>query len=62
MSTDVGQVVEPPADLPRIRAALSRLRAIAARQGGDEACRVVAGELPRESAQSGQDGAAKGAP
>lgn len=44
-------------DLNRARAALARLRALAASPEGAEACRVIAAELRREDAATGQLGA-----
>ena len=50
---------ETPIDLARVRATLARLRALAALQGGVDACRVVEDELRREDAHSGREGHAK---
>ena len=50
---------ETPIDLARVRATLARLRALAALQGGADACRVVEDELRREDAHSGREGHAK---
>lgn len=44
-------------DLNRARAALARLRALAASPEGAEACIAIAAELRREDAATGQPGA-----
>ena len=45
-------------DLPRVRVALARLRALAASPEGQEACLALAAELRREDAPTGRAGAA----